>query len=184
MLERGIEHWTFTPLAWALTTILQLNTIKWGSINPRIRISSRKWHKMSNKRELETEATVNHPWIWNILLIPGEKYPVKQDNHTHNCMYQLHGVVDMTARLGGKNCTKGAEKEREWRLNVESSISNIRSRPCRMAPKCGNHPVQKIGHHSSNHHAMPVKGGFGSFEGRWVVRTKRTWLLVYRKRCT
>ena len=35
-------------------------------------------------------------------LIPGEKYPVKQDNRTQNCVYPLDGVVDMTARQGTK----------------------------------------------------------------------------------
>jgi hypothetical protein len=46
-------------------------------------------------------------------MIPGEKYPVKQDNRTQNHIYQPNGVVDMAARLGEKNHRKGGEKERE-----------------------------------------------------------------------
>jgi hypothetical protein len=43
---------------------------------------------------LDAETIVNHSSLEDWLINPGEKYPVKQDNCTQNCMYQADGVVD------------------------------------------------------------------------------------------
>jgi hypothetical protein len=52
---------------------------------------------------LDAEAIVNHSALEDWFINPGEKYPVKQDNCTQNCMYQADGVVDIVARLERKN---------------------------------------------------------------------------------